>query len=140
MNLGLVNISRTTSTVSFFGGWFLISRKSADQVLGGVCHGSTILDRNYCEKTTQRPGPFLICFRSVGGIMNGVHLIIIMLVEDRQRAVASHRVRFLIVSSSATGPSSETALRARSARVDCVTSYIFQGKFAVRRRFGNTAS
>ena len=40
--------------------------------------------------------------------MNGVHLVIIILVEDRQRAVAAHRARFLIVSSSAGGPSSRT--------------------------------
>ena len=69
-----------------------------------------ILDRNYREKATKRPGQFLICFRSVGGIMNGVHLVIGILVEDSQRAVASHRVRFLIVSSSANGLSRDTNL------------------------------
>ena len=69
-----------------------------------------ILDRNYREKATWRPGQFGICFRSVGGIINGVHLVIIILVEDRQRAVASHRVRFLIVSSSANGLPRDTDL------------------------------
>ena len=42
--------------------------------------------------------------------MNEVHLVIGILVEDSQRAVASHRARFLIVSSSANGLSTDTDL------------------------------
>ena len=43
--------------------------------------------------------------------MNGVHLVIIIIFEDRQTAVASHHARFLIVSSSANGLSRDTDLR-----------------------------
>ena len=59
--------------------------------------------------------------------MNGVHLVIGILVEDSQRAVASHRVRFLILSSSANRLSKDTDLRFVISTVNYLGNAVFPG-------------
>ena len=59
--------------------------------------------------------------------MNGADLLIIILVEDRQRAAASHRVRFLIVSSSADGLSTNMDLGFVISTLNYLGKSVFPG-------------
>ena len=59
--------------------------------------------------------------------MNVVHLVIVILVEGKQRAVASHRARFLIFSSSANGLSRDTDLGFVISSLNYLGKTVFPG-------------